>query len=191
MEQDYAYSKQRFFSLRLIWPLALLNEKHAHSQKPMLSPRYEIWHTFCGNWLALLLSLRDQWYILTKILYCLHAFSIIMHGDGAYTFNQWLMYDAVFPMAIIHGCRNKVCKWECLHSLLLLITYMPNISSRSYIFGLCLLRGFSSEGRNVSHREHNIDSTDLELEISLTTLRSHVINRQRMLPQHCIDNRLW
>ena len=47
---------------------------------------------------------------------------------------------------------------------------MANLSSCLHVFGLCLLRRLSSQGRNVSHREHNIDSIEMEAEISLATL---------------------
>ena len=37
-------------------------------------------------------------------------------------------------------------------------TLLANLSSYLHVFGLYLLRGLSSQGRNGSHREHNVDS---------------------------------
>ena len=36
-------------------------------------------------------------------------------------------------------------------------TSLANLSSYLHVFGLCLLRSLSSQGRNGSHREHNVD----------------------------------
>lgn len=35
------------------------------------------------------------------------AFGITMHGNGEYIFNQWLIYDAFFPMARRHRLENQ------------------------------------------------------------------------------------
>ena len=64
----------------------------------------------------------------------------------------------------------KVWGWEWLRSVLLLIIPMANLSFCLYAFHLCLLRSISSQGGNISHREHNIDPIDLELEVSLVSL---------------------
>lgn len=37
-------------------------------------------------------------------------------------------------------------------------TSLANLSSYLHVFGLYLLRGLSSQGKNGSHREHNVDS---------------------------------
>lgn len=53
--------------------------------------------------------------------------------------------------------------------LLLLVTHIHNLFSCLHVFGLWYLSGLSSQRRNVSKRESNIDSIDLEFEIALAT----------------------
>lgn len=87
----------------------------------------QIWHssswepacpTAAGVYFDILPSLRDQWFILAKILsfFVYDVFVIITHRDRKYTLNQRLVHSAVFPRARTDGVGIKVWKWEWLHS---------------------------------------------------------------------------